>query len=91
MKSVSSITLALIRALFMALRPPAWPRRDSDCLACHGDAGMQDASGHSISVDGRSFDSSIHGSLKCNELPHDIKEYPHPDKNAGEVRDLPRR
>ncbi len=54
----------------------------TDCLACHGDAGMTDSGGHSISVDGKTFSSSIHGSLKCGDCHADIKEYPHPDKVA---------
>ena len=43
---------------------------------------MQDAAGHSISVDGKTFSASIHGSLKCNDCHKDIKGYPHPDKIA---------
>ena len=50
----------------------------SECLACHGDATMQDANGHSIAVDGKTFGDSIHGSLKCNDCHINIKEYPHP-------------
>ncbi|MDR3764274.1 MAG: hypothetical protein P4M01_09290, partial [Acidobacteriota bacterium] len=54
----------------------------AECLGCHGDASMQDANGHSIAVDGKTFGSSIHGSLKCNDCHNNIKEYPHPDKIA---------
>ncbi|MGA8041422.1 MAG: cytochrome c3 family protein, partial [Terracidiphilus sp.] len=43
---------------------------------------MQNAAGHNISVDGKTFSASIHGSLKCNDCHHDIKAYPHPDKIA---------
>lgn len=43
---------------------------------------MQDAAGHSISVDGDKFGASIHGSLQCNNCHADIKEYPHPDHIA---------
>ena len=51
----------------------------TDCLSCHGDKTMQDANGHSIAVDGKTFSASIHGSLQCNDCHADIKEYPHPD------------
>lgn len=54
----------------------------TDCLSCHSDPTMQDAAGHSLSVDGKTFSSSIHGSLKCNDCHSDIKGYPHPDKIA---------
>ncbi len=43
---------------------------------------MQDANGHSIAVDGKTFGDSIHGSLKCNDCHADIKEYPHPEQVA---------
>ncbi len=54
----------------------------ADCLACHADKGLQDASGKNISVDGDTFGQSIHGSLGCNACHADIKGYPHPDKVA---------
>jgi predicted CXXCH cytochrome family protein len=54
----------------------------SDCLVCHGDKTMTDASGHSIAVDGQTFGASVHGGLKCNDCHADIKEYPHPDHVA---------
>jgi len=57
-------------------------RAETDCLACHADKGLQDASGHSISVDGKTFGASIHGSLQCGNCHTDIKEYPHPDHVA---------
>ncbi len=52
----------------------------TDCLACHGDQTMQDANGHSIAVDGKTFADSIHGSMKCNDCHTAIKEYPHPEQ-----------
>ena len=55
---------------------------ETDCLACHADKDMQNAAGHSISVDGEKFATSIHGSLKCNDCHADIKDYPHPDHIA---------
>ncbi len=54
----------------------------TDCLACHGDKSMQDASGHSVAVDGATFKASIHGSLQCSDCHADIKEYPHPEHMA---------
>jgi len=54
----------------------------SECLACHGDASMTDANGHSIAVDGKVFSESIHGSFKCKDCHEDIKQSPHPDKIA---------
>ena len=72
-----------------------WPGRlaaQTDCLACHADKTMQDAAGHSISVDGDKFGASIHGSLQCNNCHADIKEYPasRPHRQ-GRLQNLPRR
>jgi predicted CXXCH cytochrome family protein len=82
MKAVSSITPTLFATLFMALATAGVTQAQTDCLGCHGDAGMQDGSGHSISVDAQKFHSSIHGSLECSNCHSDIKEYPHPAKIA---------
>ncbi len=60
----------------------AWPLGAQECLACHSDATMTDANGHSLFVDGQKFGSSIHGGLKCNDCHAGIKGYPHPDKMA---------
>jgi hypothetical protein len=68
---------------FCVLLAVAWPGlvlAQTDCISCHGDAGMQDGSGHSVSVDAQKFHASIHGSLECSNCHTDIKEYPHPDK-----------
>lgn len=73
------ISCAVALALFVA---PHAMHAQNDCLACHGDKSMQDAAGHSIAVDGSTFSSSIHGSLKCNDCHADIKEYPHPEHIA---------
>jgi len=82
MNAVSSITPTLFATLFMALATAGVTQAQTDCLGCHGDAGMQDGSGHSISVDAQKFHSSIHGSLECSNCHSDIKEYPHPAKIA---------
>jgi predicted CXXCH cytochrome family protein len=54
----------------------------TDCLACHSDQSLQDAAGHSVTVDGKKFADSIHGSLKCGDCHINIKEYPHPEQVA---------
>jgi predicted CXXCH cytochrome family protein len=82
MKAVSSFTPTLFATLFLALGTAGITQAQTDCLGCHGDAGMQDGSGHSISVNAQKFHSSIHGSLECSNCHSDIKEYPHPDKIA---------
>lgn len=66
----------------LLLAAPASLRADADCLACHADKSMQDASGHSIAVDAKKFGASIHGSLSCSSCHADIKDYPHPDHIA---------
>ena len=77
-----SVRAISICALMLVLASPATLLAQTDCLACHSDKTMQDAAGHSISVDGDKFGASIHGSLQCNNCHADIKEYPHPDHIA---------
>jgi predicted CXXCH cytochrome family protein len=49
----------------------------TDCLSCHGDKTMQDASGHSVGVDADTFHASIHGTLSCTDCHTSIKDFPH--------------
>lgn len=80
MKAVSPITVFLAAAVVSFCTAPSAAENSAACLACHGDATLQDASGHSIAVDGSKFHSSIHGSLDCTNCHVSIKGYPHPDK-----------
>ena len=80
MKTVSSITLTLAASALLLFAAPRAVEAQTDCLSCHADAGMQDASGHSVAVDAPKFHSSIHGSLQCGDCHTDIKEFPHPEK-----------
>ncbi|HUX44852.1 MAG TPA: hypothetical protein VMV57_08890 [Terracidiphilus sp.] len=78
----SPIHLAVWLAAFLLLATSHSLLAQTDCLACHGDKTMQDASGHSIAVDGNVFHASVHGALQCNDCHSDIKAYPHPDHMA---------
>jgi hypothetical protein len=49
------------------------------CLSCHGNAGMQDSSGHSVYVDEARQKASVHGMLACTDCHTSIKDYPHPE------------
>ena len=82
MKTVSSISLLVAASVFIFGAAQSFSQTASDCLACHGDASIQDPSGHSISVDASKFHSSIHGVLECKNCHTDISGYPHPDKIA---------
>jgi predicted CXXCH cytochrome family protein len=75
---LSPLALAIF-AILLLLSLPGALHSQTDCLACHGDKTAQDASGHSISVDGDNFHASIHGSLACSDCHTSIKDYPHPD------------
>lgn len=75
--------LAIALASLTLLLAPVVTRAQTDCLACHSDKGMTNAAGHSISVDGQTFASSVHGSLQCNTCHTDIKGFPHPDHIAA--------
>jgi predicted CXXCH cytochrome family protein len=76
---LGSMTLAAFAVLLVTSFPGA-VRAQTDCLGCHGDKTLQDASGQSVGVDGDKFHASIHGSLSCSDCHTSIKEYPHPDK-----------
>ncbi len=54
-------------------------RAQTDCLSCHSDVTLQDASGHNAGVDANIFHSSVHGSLACSACHTSISAYPHPD------------
>ena len=75
-----AVALGIMAAVLLVL--PGRAAAQSECLACHGDKTMQNAAGHSISVDGDKFGASVHGSLQCNNCHADIKGYPHPDHIA---------
>ncbi len=78
-----SRVLASALIIFALILAPGAVRAQTNCLTCHGDASMTDAAGHSISVDGKTFAASIHGSLQCANCHADIKGYPHPDHIAA--------
>ncbi len=80
MKTVSSTILMLGAAALVLYAAPAVALSNAECLTCHADPTMQDAAGHSISVDGSKFHSSIHGSFECSNCHVNIKGYPHPEK-----------
>jgi predicted CXXCH cytochrome family protein len=73
-----ALTLVVLAPLIFGV--PAFSQGNSECLTCHGDASMQDGSGHSVALDESKFHDSIHGSLKCNDCHSAISGYPHPDK-----------
>ena len=79
MKTVFSFSL-VFAATLMLYPASAMSQSSAECLACHGDAGLQDASGKSVAVDPSKFHDSIHGSLECSNCHTSIKGYPHPDK-----------
>jgi cytochrome b subunit of formate dehydrogenase len=51
--------------------------KDSDCLTCHGDAGMTDSDGHSIAVDQNKFKHSVHSTFSCVDCHADVKSLAH--------------
>lgn len=74
--------LATALAFLLAAFVSGTLHAQTDCLACHGDKDMQNAAGHSISVDGNTFKASAHGSFQCSDCHADIKGYPHPEHIA---------
>ena len=79
-------TRLLIAGFFVFLIlaiPRALLAKDANCLSCHADKTMQDASGKNVGVDATLFHSSIHGSLACSDCHSSIHQYPHPDHPAA--------
>lgn len=62
----------------LLLMPGLLNAQQVDCLSCHSNPGMQDSSGHSISIAADSFHASVHSSLGCTACHSDIKTFPHP-------------
>jgi predicted CXXCH cytochrome family protein len=75
--------LASLVGLLLLSLPSALLAKDADCLSCHSDKTMQDASGKNVGVDAPLFHSSIHGSLACSDCHSSIHDYPHPDHPAA--------
>ncbi|MGD0902531.1 MAG: cytochrome c3 family protein [Terracidiphilus sp.] len=80
MKTVFSIALTMAAFGLLSFSASRAAVAQTDCLACHADPSLQDASGRSVGVDAPKFHSSIHGSLQCSDCHTAIKDYPHPDK-----------
>ena len=76
----TAFSMALVLGALLVAAAPRFAHAQADCLSCHGDASLQDASGKSVSVDAHNFGASIHGSLKCGDCHITIKDYPHPDQ-----------
>src|SRR5450631_2178274 len=77
---LGSKKLAVTFAFLLLSVVPIALRAQTDCLTCHADKTLQDASGHVVGVDADKFHSSIHGVLNCTDCHTSIKEYPHPEK-----------
>jgi predicted CXXCH cytochrome family protein len=82
MKAILSFFLTLCGLGFLLVLPARALNADTDCLSCHNDPTLQDASGHSIGVNADKFHASVHAGLKCNDCHNGFKDYPHPDKPA---------
>lgn len=68
---------------------PAWSRAqvtNADCISCHGDTSLvvTDSAGvaHSLFVDEKSTEHSIHAGFDCVTCHADVKEIPHAEKLA---------
>ncbi len=73
---------AAIRTHAQAANAPKPLKQDENCLACHGQAGVTDAKGKSVSIDAAKHAASVHGVLGCTDCHSTIKDYPHPTKMA---------
>ena len=92
MKTASSIALALFASALLVAAAPSMAQANSDCLACHADAGLQDASGRRRQR-GRAKVWRQHPRQPgMRQLPrHHQGVSPSGEGHAGQVRFLPRR
>jgi protein-arginine kinase activator protein McsA len=51
---------------------------DTQCLACHGQAGLKNATGRSVYVNQAKHKASVHSVLGCTSCHTDIQDFPHP-------------
>lgn len=72
------VWIACLLVVALLLWPALLRAQQLDCLSCHGNPGMQDSSGHSISITSDTFHASVHGALGCTACHSDIKTFPHP-------------
>lgn len=82
MKTLASFGLTIAASAMLLLCPARSLQAQTDCLSCHGDPTLQDASGKSIGISADKFHASIHGSLKCQDCHTNVKGYPHPANAA---------
>jgi hypothetical protein len=79
---LTALVLAPALTLAQAGQAPATAKATADkseeCMACHGQPGMQSESGRDISVDPEKFRRNPHATLGCEACHTTIKEYPHP-------------
>src|ERR1039457_5097765 len=68
----STLLIAAL-VLFLLFGVPSFLHAQTDCLSCHADKTLQDASGHSVGVDANKFHASIHGSLGCTDCQSSIR------------------
>src|SRR5579875_2056349 len=84
MKIMACVGLTIVASALLLTAAAGPLHAQTDCLACHGDPSMQDASGKTIGVSADKFHASIHGSLQCQDCHTNVKGYPHP-ANAATV------
>jgi hypothetical protein len=84
-------TLAATLLLLSAFLPLAAAAQE--CLDCHGQEGnsvsFKDGSSRGVTVDPKAWGESVHGSmgLSCTDCHAGYDGYPHPELEAGSVRD----
>ena len=64
---------------------------NSACLACHSQPSnsMKFSNGEAIgtTIDGKTFDASVHKNFSCQTCHVNISAYPHPKNSAGSIKD----
>ncbi len=78
---MAPVLIGIISLVFL-LAPPAVAQSapDQECLACHGEASMQNSAGKSIYIEGAKYAAGVHQSMGCLACHPGAKENPHPAK-----------
>ncbi len=77
---IGLLRIASSPSVWAQTKPPALPKGDETCLACHGQPDMKSPSGKSVTIDPAKHAAGVHGILGCRDCHTSIRDFPHPAK-----------
>ena len=82
-RKVLTLPAVALLASLLSIAAPARASDKSECIACHDDSSLQSQNGHSVAVDTKALDASVHADLSCTDChdqPGDFSTAPHFDR-----------